>query len=105
MNVRFQGLAVAAGLGAVLLVSCGKTPGSNPPARAEGQPRPVSVARAELRPMTLAIRATGTLAAQERSTLSAKVSGRLQQLTVDIGSVVHRGDILAQVEPRDYELR
>jgi RND family efflux transporter MFP subunit len=48
---------------------------------------------------------TGTLAAHEQSTLSAKVSGRLQKLNVDLGSQVKEGDILAQVEPRDYELK
>lgn len=54
--------------------------------------------------MERAISATGTLAASERSVLSAKVSGRLQQLNVDVGSVVKEGDLLAQIEPRDYEL-
>jgi RND family efflux transporter MFP subunit len=48
---------------------------------------------------------SGTLAAQEQSTLSVKVPGRLQQVFVDIGSNVRQGDVLAQVEPRDYELR
>jgi RND family efflux transporter MFP subunit len=55
--------------------------------------------------MERSIPVTGTLAAQEQSTLSAKVPGRLQRLAVDIGSVVREGDLLAQVEPRDYELR
>ncbi len=48
---------------------------------------------------------SGTLAAQEESTLSSKVSGRLQSIPVDVGSPVRQGDALAQVEPRDYELR
>ena len=68
-------------------------------------PRAVRVVRATPHPMERAIVATGTLAAQEQSTLSAKVAGRLEQLTVDIGSVVRKGDLLALVEPRDYELR
>ena len=49
--------------------------------------------------------ATGTLAAQEASTLSAKVAGRLMRLAVDIGSVVRQGEVIAQLEPRDFELR
>lgn len=48
---------------------------------------------------------TGTLAAHEASLLSSKVPGRLQQVMVDVGSVVRQGEELAQVEPRDYELR
>ncbi len=55
--------------------------------------------------MARAITVTGTLAAQEWSTLSAKVAGRLQRLAVDLGSVVREGDLIAQVELRDYELR
>jgi len=54
--------------------------------------------------MARIVAATGTLAAQEKSVLSAKVPGRLQRLEVDLGSVVREGDLLAQVEPRDYEL-
>jgi RND family efflux transporter MFP subunit len=66
--------------------------------------RPVRVARAEMRAIPRAIQVTGSLAAQEQSTLSAKVSGRLERLNVDIGSGLRQGDIVAQIEPRDYEL-
>jgi len=55
--------------------------------------------------MERAVFATGTLAAQEESTLSSKVSGRLQRIEVDVGTPVKPGALLAQVEPRDYELR
>ena len=49
--------------------------------------------------------ATGSLAAQEQATLSVKVPGRLQTLVVDLGSVVKKGDLIARVDPGDYELR
>jgi RND family efflux transporter MFP subunit len=55
--------------------------------------------------MERVVTATGTLAPWEQSTLSAKVPGRLVRLTVDLGSAVHRGELLAQIDPRDYELR
>ena len=90
---------------AFFLISCGKSDQAKSSARSDTAARPVRVVRAELQPMERAITVTGTLAAQEQSTLSAKVSGRLQHLAVDIGSVVRQGDVLAQVEPRDYELR
>ena len=66
--------------------------------------RPVSVARAQARAIPRVIPVTGSLAAQEQSTLSAKVPGRLQRLDVDIGSVLRQGDLVAQIEPRDYDL-
>jgi RND family efflux transporter MFP subunit len=86
------------------LAGCGKTDDPRAAARNQSPAIPVKIARAELRPMIRAIPVTGTLAAQEKSTLSAKVTGRLQTLPVDLGSVVRQGDLLAQIEPRDYEL-
>ena len=92
------------GLGGAFLVGCGKTDDARAAAKNQKPASPVKVARAELRPMTRSIAVTGTLAAQEKSTLSAKVTGRVQNLLVDLGSVVRQGDLLAQIEPRDYEL-
>ena len=55
--------------------------------------------------MERTVTATGTLAAQEQGTLSIKVPGRLNSIAVDLGSVVKKGDPLAQVDPQDYDLR
>ena len=49
--------------------------------------------------------ATGVLSAQDRAVLSAKVPGRVESILADLGSVVKEGDLLAQIEKRDYELR
>lgn len=49
--------------------------------------------------------ATGSFHAREQSTLSVKVPGRLEKITVDIGSVVRKGDELARIERADYDLR
>ncbi len=68
-------------------------------------PRAVRVAEVERRTMERSIAVTGTLAAREEATLSARVAGRLQRLAVDLGSVVREGEVVAQVEPRDFELR
>ena len=55
--------------------------------------------------MERVVSATGSLLAQEQATLSVKVPGRLHTVAVDLGSVVKQGDLLAQVDPKDYELR
>ncbi|MGE0820743.1 MAG: efflux RND transporter periplasmic adaptor subunit [Candidatus Binatia bacterium] len=47
----------------------------------------------------------GSLAAYDQATLSTKVPGRVARLTVDFGSVVEQGQILAQIEQRDYQLQ
>jgi RND family efflux transporter MFP subunit len=99
-------LIVFLGLLVVVLTSCSKakTPEPGKPAGTMA-PRAVKVGRAELRGMALTIGVTGSLSASEQATLSAKVAGRLQAVNVDVGSRVKAGEVLAQVEPRDYELR
>jgi RND family efflux transporter MFP subunit len=103
MRVCFFGL-MAVGLGSAVFIGCGKARDSQSAGKRSELVQPVHVARAGVRPMVRAIAVTGTLAAQEKSTLSAKVAGHLQSLPVDLGSVVRQGDLLAQVEATDYEL-
>lgn len=102
MQPLFHRPGLCAALGVSFLVSC-RQPASSP-SRAEAAPRAVRVALAQTQPLERAIAVTGTLAAQEASILSAKVPGRLVRLAVDIGSRVSEGDLIAQIELRDYEL-
>ncbi|HYY95603.1 MAG TPA: efflux RND transporter periplasmic adaptor subunit [Pyrinomonadaceae bacterium] len=71
----------------------------------EGAARQVKVARVAEIPVGASVSVTGTLAAQDEATLSVKVPGRLGAVAVDLGSVVRRGQVVAQVEPQDYKLR
>jgi RND family efflux transporter MFP subunit len=48
---------------------------------------------------------TGTLAAFDQATLSAKVPGRVRSITVEAGSRVRRGQVVAQLESQDYQQR
>jgi RND family efflux transporter MFP subunit len=73
--------------------------------RGDGEPRPVKVARVEELPVGASVNVTGTLAAQDEATLSIKVPGRLSAVNVDLGSVVRKGQVIAQVEQQDYKLR
>jgi RND family efflux transporter MFP subunit len=67
--------------------------------------RPVTTARVAEVSMERVVSATGSLAPYNRATLSMKVSGRLDRIEIDLGSLVRRGQTLAQIELRDYELR
>jgi RND family efflux transporter MFP subunit len=67
--------------------------------------RQVKTARVEETPVGEAVTANGTLAAYDQTTVSVKVPGRLRFITVDLGSVVRRGQAIAQVESADYNLR
>src|SRR5882672_2361506 len=95
--------ALAGVLGA-LVTACSRSDMPHPGVAAD-KVRSVRTVAVEARPMERAITVTGSLAADEAATLSVKIGGRLKHLPVDLGSVVNAGDVIAQVEPRDYELR
>jgi RND family efflux transporter MFP subunit len=86
---------------------------SNPPALAQqnptraetGAPRAVKVTRVSQVPMERAVTAFGSLAAYDQATVSVKVPGRLHSISVDLGSVVRQGQVIAKVETQDYQLR
>ncbi len=67
--------------------------------------RQVKTARVEETPFGETVTANGTLAAFDQSTASVKVAGKLNTISVDLGSVVRRGQVIAQLEPSDYKLR
>ena len=50
-----------------------------------------------------AVTANGYVVARTRAAVAAKVPGRLASLTVDGGSVVKRGDVIARLENADYQ--
>ena len=72
---------------------------------ASAEAREVQVITATEDGLIRAIAVTGTLAAEEQVTLSLKVTGRLNDLYVDLGSRVTRGQVLARLVPTDFNLR
>jgi RND family efflux transporter MFP subunit len=83
------------------------------PAAAQDKPRPsqpapareVRVVPAAERALARTIATTGTLAAEEQVTLSAKVAGRVEAVAVDLGSRVRRGQEMARLDRTDFKLR
>jgi RND family efflux transporter MFP subunit len=74
--------------------------------KAQGpSPRQVNVVPAAERALARTISATGTLAAEDQMTLSAKVAGRVERIDVDLGSRVRRGQRVAQLDQTDFKLR
>ena len=67
--------------------------------------RQVKTAAVAETPFGETITANGTLAAYEQTTVSVKVPGRVRVLSVDLGSVVSRGQVIAHVDSEDYRLR
>jgi len=75
------------------------------PATSESAPREVRVALVQLARWERSVPAVGELEPYERVAVATKVPGRLAILAVDRGDVVRRGDVLAALEAREYELR
>lgn len=65
----------------------------------------VKVVNSESRSLTRTVTAPGTLAADEQATLSFKVAGRLNEMKVDLGSLVKKGQIIAQLETTEFRVR
>jgi RND family efflux transporter MFP subunit len=72
--------------------------------RAEA-PKIVQTARVQERMLGASVLVNGTLDAYDRATVGTKVAGRLQTMTVDLGSRVSRGQLIARVDPTDYNIR
>jgi RND family efflux transporter MFP subunit len=71
----------------------------------KGQPRQVKTVKVAEMPIGQTVTVNGTLAAYDHTTLSIKVPGRLQTIPIDLGTVIHKGQVVAQVEQQDYKLR
>ncbi|MBL9078597.1 MAG: efflux RND transporter periplasmic adaptor subunit [Planctomycetes bacterium] len=96
-GVAIAGAFLFAGIGA----ACSRAPVA---ARPQRPPQPVQLVRVadEALPRTLSV--NGVLAAQEELVLGLQVGGRLLELPVDTGDVVAAGDLVARLDPRDFEL-
>ena len=67
-------------------------------------PRPVMTAVVAQQPLVRAITVTGTLAAEDQVALGFKVAGRVAEVSVDLGSTVRQGQVVARLNATDYEL-
>ena len=71
----------------------------------EAGAKTVKTARAAEQPIERLVTVTGTLAAEDEIALAFKVAGRVQDVTVDLGSHVQEGQVLARLVATDFELR
>jgi len=94
-------------LAALFLTSCKSDyQASQRQARADAKtPRKVKTTAVAETPFGETVTANGTLAAYDQTTVSVKVPGRVRTISVDLGSVVSRGQVIALVDSEDYRLR
>jgi membrane fusion protein, multidrug efflux system len=98
-------------LGAAMLISAAglvACSGDSPATAVPESPAParqVRVIPAAERETARLVSASGTLAAEEQITLGTKVIGRLGEISVDLGSRVRKGQVIARIDQSDYRLR
>ena len=98
-------------LAATLLISAtackSDYPASGKAAGADGKSpsRQVKTVKVAEMPIGETVTVNGNLAAYDQTTVGMKVPGRLQTISVDLGSVVRKGQVIAQLEQQDYKLR
>ena len=97
-------------LSALFLFACSSAPQAPIDSKGRGD-RPASPTRqvqtvlAEEKPVDQLVTVTGTLAADQEVILGFKVSGRLSEIPVDLGSSVQKGQTIAKLDTTDFELR
>ena len=76
---------------------------STPANKAAGLPIPVVVATAEQKDVPIYLDGLGTVQAYYTVTIHTMVDGPLNTVNFKEGQDVHKGDVLAQVDPRTYQ--
>src|SRR5262245_50898126 len=107
MRYRLTAVGAVAAL-ALAAAGCQRdTPATaaQPPKPAAAAPRQVRVVSAALEKVPRTVETTGTLAAEQQVVLGTKVPGRLREITVDLGSRVHKGQVVGRIDASDYQHR
>jgi multidrug efflux system membrane fusion protein len=69
---------------------------------AASRPVAVTIAKVEKKDVPVWLEGLGTVAAWQQVTVRAQVDGRLDKVLFTEGQMVHKGDLLAQIDPRPF---
>ena len=86
-----------------LLVLCLALAG--PALAADPEPRPVRVQTVTLTPEQRVLELSGSVQARTLATLAFRVGGKITSRPVEVGDVVHAGQLLARLDPQDLQLQ
>src|SRR2546430_2443936 len=108
---RHRAFIIAVSLGlALTLVSAwyimgqANAPGSQSLKQPSPPPVPVTLTEAARRDFPIYVRGIGTVQAYNAVTVKSRIDGELQQVSFREGQEVRAGDVLAQIDPRPFEV-
>jgi multidrug efflux system membrane fusion protein len=96
-------LLLAAGYGAWRLRQPASAPSPAAAAAHAVPPQPVGIATAATGDIRIRLDALGTVTPLATVTVRTQIAGQLQTVAFTEGQTVHKGDFLAQIDPRPYE--
>ena len=106
--VRHGGTSLLLSLLLVLSVSCGRSDAQNaaPPKGTAGAitPLPITVARAEARPVQRSVETVGSLVPWHDVLVKTEQPGTIARLYADLGDAVAPGKVLAEYDAREFQL-
>jgi len=96
---------------AIFLIGCASSASKTPQpsggrgGRGQGQTVPVAVAKAEVRDLPIVLTGLGSIEAFNTVTIKSRIDGQLVQVAFKEGQQVRKGDLLAVIDPRPYEVQ
>src|SRR5437868_13431422 len=97
-------LTLASVASVVFAAACGPLPLPGTTAGTQAQAIPVPAAAAQRGDIQQTLTYSGDVRARDQITVLPKASGRVQRMLVDIGSTVHAGDVVAELEQDSPEI-
>jgi multidrug efflux pump subunit AcrA (membrane-fusion protein) len=91
-------------LAILLLISCSSTEENAPQTKKKEFSLPVQVGKVVYLDVADEVRAVGNIQAEKRVVVNAEVRGKITRIAVEEGMEVKEGDLLAQIDSREYEL-
>ncbi len=85
-------------------ISCSSSEETVQPAEKKEFALPVQVGKTIVMDVADEVRAVGNIQAEQRVMINAEVRGKITRIAVEEGMKVKAGDLLAQIDPREYEL-
>ncbi|WOJ89218.1 MdtA/MuxA family multidrug efflux RND transporter periplasmic adaptor subunit [Methylocapsa polymorpha] len=98
------GLAILIGLGVYRIVATVRAPKESGRGQQQTAPQPVGAATIALGDIKVVVDALGTVTPLATVTVKTQVNGQLTEVAFKEGQTVKKGDFLAQIDPRPFQI-